>query len=80
LLLWLTTCLLRELLREHANQILPHPITISVKPGHLVLQKGYSTLSIGTLIVILLSGSMGSPNGYTSQETIRKWSRELEDS
>jgi hypothetical protein len=31
--------LLRELLREHADQILPHPITISVKPGHLVLLK-----------------------------------------
>jgi hypothetical protein len=31
--------LLRELLREHADQILPHPITISVKPGHLVLIK-----------------------------------------
>jgi hypothetical protein len=31
--------LLRELLREHADQILPHPITISVKPGDLVLLK-----------------------------------------
>jgi hypothetical protein len=31
-----------ELLREHANEILTHPITISVKPGHLVLQKGSS--------------------------------------
>jgi hypothetical protein len=39
--------LLRELLREHADQILPQPITISVKPGHLVLLKGSSTLSIG---------------------------------
>jgi hypothetical protein len=31
--------LLRELLREHADQILAHPITISIKPGHLVLLK-----------------------------------------
>jgi hypothetical protein len=35
--------LLRELLREHADQILPHPsegpITTSVKPGNLVLLK-----------------------------------------
>jgi hypothetical protein len=31
--------LLRELLREHANQILPHPIKISVKLGDLVLLK-----------------------------------------
>jgi hypothetical protein len=33
--------LLQELLREHADQILPHcsegPVTISVKPGDLVL-------------------------------------------
>jgi hypothetical protein len=29
----------RELLREHADQILPHPITISVKPRNLVLLK-----------------------------------------
>jgi hypothetical protein len=31
--------LLRKLLREHADQILPHSITISVKPGDLVLLK-----------------------------------------
>jgi hypothetical protein len=35
--------LLRELLRKHADQILPHPIegpiTTSVKPGDLVLLK-----------------------------------------
>jgi hypothetical protein len=35
--------LLREFLREHEDQILPHPsdglITISVKPGDLVLLK-----------------------------------------
>jgi hypothetical protein len=31
--------LLRELLRKHADQILPHPITISVKLGDLVLLK-----------------------------------------
>jgi hypothetical protein len=30
---------LRELLREHADQILPHPIIISVKLGDLVLLK-----------------------------------------
>jgi hypothetical protein len=42
--------LLRELLGEHADQILPHPITISVKPGDLVLLKGSSTLSIRTSV------------------------------
>jgi hypothetical protein len=43
--------LLRELLREHADQILPHPITISVKPGDLVLLFRRSlTLSIGTSV------------------------------
>jgi hypothetical protein len=31
--------LLRELLRQHTDQILPHPITISIKPGDLVLLK-----------------------------------------
>jgi hypothetical protein len=31
--------LLRELLREHADQLLSHPITISVKPEDLVLLK-----------------------------------------
>jgi hypothetical protein len=31
--------LLRELLREHVDLILPHPVTISVKPGDLVLLK-----------------------------------------
>jgi hypothetical protein len=30
---------LREFLREHADQILPHLITISIKPGDLVLLK-----------------------------------------
>jgi hypothetical protein len=34
--------LLQELLREHTDQILPHPtkgpITISIKPGDLVLK------------------------------------------
>jgi hypothetical protein len=42
--------LLRELLRKHADQILLHPITISVKPGDHVLLKGSSTLSNGTLV------------------------------
>jgi hypothetical protein len=42
--------LLRELLRKHADQILPHPLTISVKTGVLVLLKGSSTFSIGTLV------------------------------
>jgi hypothetical protein len=31
--------LLQELHREHADQILPHSITIFVKPGALVLLK-----------------------------------------
>jgi hypothetical protein len=74
--------LLRELLREHANQILPYPLTISIKPGDLVLLKRSSTLSIGdfggpALIWSFsqhpwLSSSMGSPSGGTSQGTTRK--------
>jgi hypothetical protein len=39
--------LLRELLREHADQILPHPITISVKPGDLVLLKDLLPSALG---------------------------------
>jgi hypothetical protein len=78
-----------ELLREHANQILPHPITISVKPGHLVLQKDILPSPLGLWwtsphLVILMTPTAvklnGFPNGYSSQETIRKWRRELEDS
>jgi hypothetical protein len=38
-----------------------HPITISVKPGHLVLLKGSSTLSIGT--------SMDQPSSGHSHDT-----------
>jgi hypothetical protein len=33
--------LLWELLRENADQILPHPITTSVKSGDLVLLKDF---------------------------------------
>jgi hypothetical protein len=39
--------LLRELLREHANQILPHTITISIKPGDLVLLKDLQPSLLG---------------------------------
>jgi hypothetical protein len=39
--------LLRELLREPADQILPHPITISVKPGDLVLLKDHLPSPLG---------------------------------
>jgi hypothetical protein len=39
--------LLRELLREHADQILPHPVTISVKPGDLVLLKNLLPSPLG---------------------------------
>jgi hypothetical protein len=39
--------LLRELLREHADQILSHPITISVKPGNLVLLKDLLSSPLG---------------------------------
>jgi hypothetical protein len=90
LLLWLTTCLLRKLLREHANQILPHPITISVKPGHLVLQKGSFTLSIGTSMDQPSSGHSHDihccqaqwvpPMAAPLKKQLEKWRRELEDS
>jgi hypothetical protein len=39
--------LLRELLREHADQILLHPIKISVKPGDLVLLKDLQPSPLG---------------------------------
>jgi hypothetical protein len=39
--------LLREPLREHADQILPHPITISIKPGDLVLLKNLLPSPVG---------------------------------
>jgi hypothetical protein len=60
--------LLRELLREHADQILPHPITISIKPGDLVLLKDLLPSPLGlqwtsphlvilmTLIAVKLDG------------------------
>jgi hypothetical protein len=80
--------LLRELLRENADQILPHPITISVK--HLVLLKGSSTLSIGTSVDQPSSGHSHDTHCCQAQcvppmvaplkEQLEKWSRELEDS
>jgi hypothetical protein len=39
--------LVRELLREHADQILPHPITISVKPGDFVFLKDLQSCPLG---------------------------------
>jgi hypothetical protein len=50
--------LLRELLREQADQILPHPIAISVKPGDLFLPKDLLPSPLGLrwtspLLVIL---------------------------
>jgi hypothetical protein len=52
--------LLRKLLTEHADQILPHssegPITTSVKTGDLVSPKGSSILSIGTSVDWTSSG------------------------
>jgi hypothetical protein len=82
--------LLRELLRQHADQILPHPITISVKPGHLVLLKGFSALSIGTSVDQPSSGHSHDTHCCQAQwvppvvtplkEQLEKWRRELEDS
>jgi hypothetical protein len=82
--------LLRELLRKHTNQILPHPITISVKPGDLVLLKGSSTLSIGTSVDQPSSGHSHDIHCCQAQwdplmvaplkEQLEKWRRELEDS
>jgi hypothetical protein len=71
--------LLKELLKKHTDQILPHPITISVKPGDLVLLKDLLPSPLGLRWTIwsfsrhpLLSSSMGSPSGGTSQGTVRK--------
>jgi hypothetical protein len=81
--------LLKELLRKHADQILPHPITISVKPGDLVLLKGSSTLSVGTSVDQPSSGHSHDTHGCQAQwdppmaaplnEQLEKWRRELED-
>jgi hypothetical protein len=60
--------LLRELLRQHADQILPHPITISVKPGDLVLLKDFLPSPLGlrwnnTHLVILTTSTVVKLNG-----------------
>jgi hypothetical protein len=59
--------LLRELLREHEDQILPHasegPITISIKSGDL----GGPHLIWSSSQHPQLSSSKGSPSGSTSQ-------------
>jgi hypothetical protein len=69
--------LLRELLRQHADQILPHPITISVKSGDLVFLKDLQPSLLGpqwiSLHLVILTmpttvNSMGSTSGSTSQE------------
>jgi hypothetical protein len=39
--------ILWELLRKHADQILPHPITIFIKPGDLVLLKDLQPSLLG---------------------------------
>jgi hypothetical protein len=76
--------LLRELLREHSDQILSHPITISVKPGGLVLLKDLLPSPLGLQwtcphLVILTTPTAVKLNGDTSQET-EKQRREVEDS
>jgi hypothetical protein len=82
--------LLRELLRKHADQILPHPITISIQPGELVFLIVSSTISIGTLVD--QPSSAHSHNTHCCQaqwdpsmvtplkEQFKKWRRDLEDS
>jgi hypothetical protein len=73
--------LLRELLREHSDQFLPHPITISVKPGDLVLLKDLLPSPLGLWrtslhLVILTTPTAvklsGIPSGGTSQGTVKK--------
>jgi hypothetical protein len=59
---------LRELLRKHADQILPHPITISVKPGDLVLLKDLLPSPLGLWwtsphLVILMTPTAVKLNG-----------------
>jgi hypothetical protein len=60
--------LLRELLKEHADQILPHPITISVKPGDLFLLKDLLPSPLGLRwtsphLVILITPTTVKLNG-----------------
>jgi hypothetical protein len=62
--------LLRELLREHTDQILPHPITISVKPGNLVLLKDRLPSPLGLWwtsphLVILTTPTAAKLNGIS---------------
>jgi hypothetical protein len=82
--------LLRELLREHEDEILPHPITISIKPGDLVLLKGSSALTIGTLVDQTSSGHSHDTHYCQTQwdpsmavplkEQLKKQKRKLDDS
>jgi hypothetical protein len=85
MLLWLTIYPILtfsgNLSEEHADQALPHPITISVKLGDLVLLKDLLPLhwDFGGPSLIwsfsqhpVLSSSMGSSSGGTSQGTVRK--------
>jgi hypothetical protein len=73
--------LLRKLLREHADQILPHSITISVKLEDLFLLKDLLPSPLGLQwtsphLVILTTPTAvelnGIPGGGTSQGTVRK--------
>jgi hypothetical protein len=60
--------LLRELLKEHTDQILLHPITIYIKPGDLVLLKDLLLSPLGLLwtnphLVILTTPTAVKLNG-----------------
>jgi hypothetical protein len=60
--------LLKELLKKHTDQILSHPITISIKPGDLVLLKDLLLSPLGLRwttphLVILMTPTAVRLNG-----------------
>jgi hypothetical protein len=75
--------LLRELLKEHTDQILPHPLTIPVKPGNLILQNDLLLSPLGlwwtnTHLVILTTPTAVRLNGIPQwQHLLRNGHLEL---
>jgi hypothetical protein len=69
--------LLRELLKEHTDQILPHPITTSVKPGDLFLLKDLLPSPLGLPwttphLVILMTPTAVRLNGIPQGQHLLK--------
>jgi hypothetical protein len=75
--------LLQELLREHADQILPHTIAISVKPGDLVLLKDFRPSPLGPWwtgphLVILTTPTTVKLNGIPQWQHLSNIAHQLQ--